>query len=155
MELDALPASSAQDRIMQPYPDVPQYQRDAHQQQTDPGVPRAGDDAPLVHLAVAGLDPVSLAIGLANPGRRDRPQTPVGKDARSNLALASPAGLGHTGHADVHRRLLLPVPHQMPGEAAPLPGQKTPRSFPLAQGTLAGSSPVRHGQEKRTVDALE
>src|SRR5271166_4077393 len=51
---------------MNPYPNVSQHEGNAHEQEPQPRIARAGLDPRLVHLPVAGLDAKSLAIELAN-----------------------------------------------------------------------------------------
>ncbi len=51
---------------MQPHPDVSQYQGDAHEQQSQSRIARAGLDPRLVHLSIAGFDAKAFSVEFPN-----------------------------------------------------------------------------------------
>ena len=80
-----------QDPIVQPHPEVPQHQRDPHVQQPQQRVARRGPDPPLVHLAVARLDPEPQPVGLKHRVGRRRTEAPEGVDQAPAARAASTA----------------------------------------------------------------
>ncbi len=94
---------------VQPYPHIPQDQSDADEQQTLARIARAGPDAGLVHLSVAGFDPKAHPVGFANGPRRE-PHLP---DRVEQLLAAPLARLGMpvtlARHTDGDARAALPA----------------------------------------------
>jgi len=68
VKLEVVAGSFGEACLMNPDPDVAQYQSDRDKEQPQARTARAGVDAGLPHLAIAGFDAEAPAVALANLG---------------------------------------------------------------------------------------
>src|SRR3954451_490196 len=97
-----------QDRIMEPYPQVPHQEPDRHVQEPHREPRRRRPNPTLVHLPIAGLDPEPAPVGVLDPVEPLGADPPIGVDPGLAALLAALAAPVPALDADRHRRRALP-----------------------------------------------
>src|SRR5437899_94489 len=117
-----------------PDPHIAQNQRDGDKQKTQQRIARAGADAGLVHLPIAGFDAKARAVGVGQPAQAEGLKSPVGiHPGKTAVAFPLPAIVAAI-HTDRHRGPALPTGGPRQGMLAPTP------FFPDLKGANAAGS---------------